>query len=110
MSYGYCGRINAVLPEKNGKAWVVQSRIGDGRGLLCEVTSDHLDCHGKKMACYLTLPVLLQKTRSETFGSAQQLSLLVGGLDLSAGISCALHSADGLSGVEALAVAPDNSI
>src|SRR5271168_166890 len=42
------GRINAILEDPAGGVWVTRSRIHDGRGPLCHVSDERVQCFGNR--------------------------------------------------------------
>ena len=110
-AYQPTGRINSVLVTEKNEVWVTRSRIGDHQGPLCKVVADHLKCYGKGDGIPIVSASPLSEDSQHNLWIGSTASLVswrpgvVGTYPLPG-----LRAAEGLSGVEALAVAPDNSL
>jgi signal transduction histidine kinase/ligand-binding sensor domain-containing protein len=107
---GATGRINAIL-KRNGTVWVTRSRFGDGGGPLCEVVDTSLRCYGKAdgIARPYAGPAIDDGEGNLWIGSANFLTRWRAGSSTTMEPP-GLKGAEGLSGVQALAVTGDGSI
>jgi signal transduction histidine kinase/ligand-binding sensor domain-containing protein len=105
------GRINSIVKAHDGRIWITRSRVRDDKGPLCVVTDTSLRCHGK--ADGITLPYAAPLAEDSDGG------LWIGSSSLltrwKAGSSTLFtppetRGGEGLSGIQALAAAPDGSI
>ena len=107
---GATGRVNAIL-KRNGTVWVTRSRFGDGGGPLCEVVDTSLRCYGKAdgIARPYAGPAIDDGEGNLWIGSANFLTRWRPGSSTTMEPP-GLKGAEGLSGVQALAVTGDGSI
>ena len=105
------GRINALLKYRNGTIWLTRSRFNDGGGPLCQVVDTSLRCYGKAdgIASPYGGPVVDDREGNLWIGSANVLTRWRAGSSTTIELP-GLKGAEGLSGVQALAVTRDGSI
>lgn len=105
------GHVNQIFRDGKGDTWIARSRTRDSLGGLCKVVDEHLECHGK--ADGFSSP-----DAGPLAGDAHG-NLWVGATDSlirwSAGhgqtyVIRELGAAHGLSGVQGIAVARDDSV
>lgn len=105
------GRINAIVEDARGAIWITRSRVRDNAGPLCQVTGDDLRCYGEADGIPLPTggPLMLDAGGSFWLGNANAL-FQWHGESTHTHMTRELHAAAGLSGVTALAAAPDGSV
>jgi signal transduction histidine kinase/ligand-binding sensor domain-containing protein len=112
INYGDAlGRINAIVEDRNGTVWITRSRVRDANGPLCQVVDSKLRCYGKLDG--ITTPyatALINDSEGNLWiGSSTGLTRWQAG-SFTAYTPPALKSAEGLSGVQALAVTPGGTL
>ena len=105
------GRINAILEDRDGTVWIARSRVHDAAGPLCQVVGAKLRCHGEAEG--------IKSPYAETLVNDSDGNLWIGSSDVlirwrsrssTTYVNSALKSAQGLSGVQALAATPEGSL
>ena len=105
------GRINAIVEDRNGTVWITRSRAQDESGPLCQVVDTRLLCKGKAdgIARPYAGPLIEDLDGNLWFGSANILTRWRAGSSATFAPT-GLKQAEGVSGVQALAVTRDGSI
>jgi signal transduction histidine kinase/ligand-binding sensor domain-containing protein len=105
------GRINSILEDRQGRVWIVRSRVRDSTGPLCQVTDAKLRCFGKEDGIPFPYASSLAEDSEGNFwiGSSDGLTRWRDGSSDTYSPS-GLKSARGLSGVAGLAAVPDGSL
>jgi signal transduction histidine kinase/ligand-binding sensor domain-containing protein len=111
LNFSPAGRISDMLVDQDGNAWVTRSRVQDKLGSLCEAVGSRLECHGEADGLD---PVLLERLAKDAagnfwLGAPNSLVRWRKGSSTTYSIK-ALQRAEGLSGIEGLAVAKENSL
>lgn len=105
------GRINSILQDRDGKIWITRSRVREPTGPLCEVSGTELRCHGNDEGFKVPYagPMVVDAAGNFWIGSASSLTRWRDG---SATVITppALRSAEGLSGLQSLAILPDGRL
>ena len=111
LNFSPASRISGILIDQDGNAWVTRSRVHDGLGPLCEAVDSRLECHGEADGLGpVNLGPLTQDAAGNFWlGSTNSLVRWRKGSSTTYSIK-ELRSAEGLSGVEGLGVAKDNSL
>jgi ligand-binding sensor domain-containing protein len=105
------GRINAILEDRNGTVWIARSRVRDATGPLCQVAGTKLRCHGEAEGIKPPYagPLVSDSDGNLWIGSSDVLTRWRSGSSTTY-VNSALKSAQGLSGVQALAATPEGSL
>jgi signal transduction histidine kinase/ligand-binding sensor domain-containing protein len=105
------GRINAILEDRNGTVWITRSRVHDATGPLCQVAGTKLRCHGQAegIKSPYAEPLAIDSDGNLWMGSSDVLTRWRTGSSATYLVS-ALKSAQGLTGVQALAATPAGSL
>jgi ligand-binding sensor domain-containing protein len=108
---GNSGRINAIVEDREGKAWFTRSRAGDDQGPLCQVAGPKLSCKGTADGITRPYAGALIKDPAGYFwlGSANLLTRWKAG-DSATFVPSGLERAVGVSGIQALAITKDGTI
>ena len=104
-------RINAILEDPAGGVWVTRSRIQDGRGPLCHVSDERVQCFGSRDGISIPYAGPLFHDTSGTLwlgGSAGLARGRPGSFETF--VPPALKPLEQLSGVTALANGPNGSM
>jgi ligand-binding sensor domain-containing protein len=105
------GRINVILRDRHGTVWITRSRTRDESGPLCQVVDTRLHCKGRAdgIGHPYAGPLVEDLDGNLWVGSASTLTRWRP--DSSATFApTSLKQAEGLSGLQALAVTGDGSI
>jgi signal transduction histidine kinase/ligand-binding sensor domain-containing protein len=107
----HLGRINAILEDRNGTVWVTRSRVNDPTGPLCQVAGAKLLCHGQAEGIKSPYagPMVSDSEGNIWIGSSDVLTRWQTGSS-DTYVNSALKSAQGLSGLQALAATPAGSL
>jgi signal transduction histidine kinase/ligand-binding sensor domain-containing protein len=105
------GRFNTIMQDRNGTVWVARSRVPDRGGPLCQVVDTKLRCYGKADGIDPPYagPLIEDREGNLWIGSANVLTRWRSGSSATFAPP-ALKGTEGLSGIQALAVARDGSI
>jgi signal transduction histidine kinase/ligand-binding sensor domain-containing protein len=105
------GRINAILEDRNGTVWIARSRVHDATGPLCQVADTKLRCHGEAEGIKPPYagPLVSDSEGNLWIGSSDVLTRWRAGSSTTY-VNSALKSAQGLSGLQALAATPEGSL
>jgi ligand-binding sensor domain-containing protein len=105
------GRVNAIIQDHNGTVWITRSRPLDEKGPLCQVVDARLLCKGKAdgITRLYAGPLVEDLAGNLWLGSANILTRWRVGSSATFA-PAALNQAEGVSGVQALAVTRDGSI
>src|SRR5271170_6034108 len=104
-------RINAILEDPEGGVWVTRSRTLDGRGPLCHISDDRVQCFGSRDGISIPYAGPLFRDTSGTLwlgGSGGLARGAPGSFDTF--VPPALKALEQLSGVTALANGPNGSM
>jgi ligand-binding sensor domain-containing protein len=105
------GRIDRVIVDFQGNAWVVRARTHDSLGPLCEAVGSVLQCHGASDGIPSNYAGELAQDATGNFwiGVTDKLVRWRPGSSTTYPIQ-GLKAETGLSGVQDIVVAPDNSL
>jgi signal transduction histidine kinase/ligand-binding sensor domain-containing protein len=105
------GRVNAIVPDRNGSIWFTRSRVRDANGPLCQVVETKLRCYGKPdgITAPYAGPLTVDSSGNFWLGSTAALTRWSPG-SASSFAPPALKAAEGLSGLQALVANPDGSL
>ena len=105
------GRINAIVKDRNGTIWVTRSRVADDNGPLCQVADTRLLCKGKGDGITRPYagPLIEDLDGNLWVGSASTLTRWKPGSSTTFAPT-GLQQAEGLSGLQALAVTRDGTM
>jgi ligand-binding sensor domain-containing protein len=105
------GRINSIVEDHNGTIWIARSRVHDTAGPLCEVTGTKLRCHGRAdgITAPYAVPLVEDSGGNLWIGSTKALIRWRNGSSTTYAPS-GVRTAEGLNGIEQLALAPDGSL
>jgi ligand-binding sensor domain-containing protein len=105
------GRINQIVVDGDGNPWITRGRTRDDLGPLCEVIGSHLQCHGlaEGLSSHNAGPLTQDAGQNHWVGSTNSIVRWRPGSSTTYPIE-RLRAAEGLSGVEGLAVGKDNSL
>jgi signal transduction histidine kinase/ligand-binding sensor domain-containing protein len=105
------GRINSILEDRNGIVWITRSRVHDETGPLCQVAGTELLCHGlaEGIKSPYAEPLVIDSEGNLWIGSSDVLTRWRTGSSATYANS-ALKSAQGLTGIQALAATPAGSL
>lgn len=111
ISFAPAGRIDRVVVDRQGNAWVVRARTHDSFGPLCEAVGSVLQCHGAAEGIPANNAGQLVQDGVGNFwvGVTDKLVRWRPGSATTYPIQ-GLEAETGLSGVQDFAVAPDNSL
>ena len=62
------GRVNAILDDPAGGVWITRSRTHDGRGPLCHIFDERVECFAIEMASRFLTQELCSETHPEIYG------------------------------------------
>jgi ligand-binding sensor domain-containing protein len=111
LNFSPASRISGILVDQDGNAWVTRSRVHDGLGPLCEALGSRLECFGKSDGLDPVNIGPLTRDAAGNFWLGSTNSLVRWRKESSTTYSIKeLQRAEGLSGVEGLGVAKDNSL
>jgi len=108
----HLGRINAIIEDRNGTVWISRSRNrNDKTGPLCQVAGAKLLCHGQAEGIKYPYagPMVSDSLGNIWIGSSDVLTRWQTGSS-DTYVNSALKSAQGLSGLQALAATPAGSL
>ena len=105
------GRVNAILEDPAGGVWVVRSRVSDGRGPLCHISDDRVQCFGNRDGISTRQAVTLFRDMSGTLWLGSPGSLTRGKPGSFETLALpALKALENLTGVSAFADGPNQSM
>jgi len=108
---GAPGRIDAIIQDHRGAIWFTRARVRDTKGPLCQALDATARCYGRADGIPFPYAAALAEDRQRNLwiGSASALTRWMPGSS-STYAPNSLKQAEGLSGVSALAPAPDGSL
>jgi signal transduction histidine kinase/ligand-binding sensor domain-containing protein len=108
---GVAGRINAFLEDRSGTVWLSRSRVRDGSGPLCRAINNKLKCYagGDGITVAYAGPIAMDGHGYLWMGSPSTLSRWKAG-SYQVYAPKRLEKAEGLTGVNGIAVMPDDSL
>ena len=111
ISFAPAGRIDRVIVDLQGNAWVVRARTHDSLGPLCEAVGFVLQCHGAADGIPSNYAGVLAQDAAGNFwiGVTDKLVRWRPGSSTTYPIQ-GLKAETGLSGVQDIVAAPDNSL
>ena len=111
ISFAPSGRVDRVIVDLQGNAWIARARTRDSLGPLCEAVGSSLQCHGAAEGIPAKYAGQLAQDAMGNFwiGMPDKLVRWRPGSSATYPIQ-GLKAEAGLSGVQDIVVAPDNSL
>ena len=108
---GAAGRINSFLEDREGAVWMSRSRVRDGSGPLCRATKEEVKCYGSGDGIPMPYagPLAMDGHGYIWMGSAGTLSRWKFG-SYEGYVPKGMEKAENLTGVNGIAVMPDDSL
>ena len=111
INYLPAGLINQIVSDGKHNVWIARSQFVDSDGPVCRVTVENLECYGASagLAVSHAGPLAIDALGNMWVGSTDEMTRWSTGSSQTYPFQ-ALRSARDLSGIESVAIAPDNSV